>query len=182
VTLREITVKALDEGRIFWCVTDQHGRPCNGGDKSQRIDPPHGDEPGAWSTPVADPLICYRGYHVTTDPIRWSGSLVWLVEVDEVIEEQDDKRLVRRRRALGCVDPDQCVDLRIWAAASRPHLRGANLRGADLYGADLSGADLYGADLCGANLRGADLRGADLSGADLGEWERGPDGYARRTI
>ncbi len=70
------------------------------------------------------------------------------------------------------------------------NLYGANLSGADLYeaylyGANLSGADLYEAYLYGANLSGADLSraylsGANLSGADLGDWERGPDGYARR--
>ena len=43
-----------------------------------------------------------------------------------------------------------------------------------------AGADFSGMDLSGTDLRGADLWGADLSGADLGEWERGPDGFARR--
>jgi len=60
-------------------------------------------------------------------------------------------------------------------------LRGADLSGAYLRGADLRGADLSGAYLRGAYLRGADLRGADLRGADLGDWERGPDGFARRV-
>ena len=55
-----------------------------------------------------------------------------------------------------------------------------NLYGAYLSGANLSGASLSGADLSGADLSGADLYGASLSGADLSDWERGPDGYARR--
>jgi len=58
-------------------------------------------------------------------------------------------------------------------------LSGANLSGCDLYGADLSGAYLSG-DLSRAELYGANLSGANLSGANLGEWERGPDGMARR--
>jgi len=63
-------------------------------------------------------------------------------------------------------------------------LAGANLRGADLTGASLAGADLdraklRGADLTGASLAGADLDRASLAGANLGDWERGPDGYAR---
>jgi hypothetical protein len=72
------------------------------------------------------------------------------------------------------------------------NLRLANLYGADLYGADLGranlyganlyGANLYGADLGGANLYGANLYGADLGGANLGDWERDPDGYARRKV
>jgi hypothetical protein len=76
------------------------------------------------------------------------------------------------------------------------YLGGAYLRGAYLRGANLCGADLCGADLCRANLRVADLSGsklsvadlsfaylggANLSGANLGNWERGPDGFARRV-
>jgi hypothetical protein len=62
---------------------------------------------------------------------------------------------------------------------------GANLRYADLRGADLRRANLRGANLRGANLGGADLRranlgDADLRGANLDNWERGPDGFARR--
>ena len=41
-------------------------------------------------------------------------------------------------------------------------------------------ANLGGANLGGANLGGAYLGGANLDGAYLGDWERGPDGYARR--
>ena len=63
-------------------------------------------------------------------------------------------------------------------------LAGANLRGADLTGASLAGADLdraklRGADLTGGSLAGAALDRASLAGANLGDWERGPDGYAR---
>jgi len=122
--IQAIMRTALAEGRLYWCVTDQYGRPCNGGDRSQRL------VLGEWSEPVANPVICRRGYHVTTDPLRWSGSLVWLVEADEILASDDDKRLVRRRRPLACVDPDLCVDVRVWVAASRPYLYGADLRGA----------------------------------------------------
>jgi uncharacterized protein YjbI with pentapeptide repeats len=79
-------------------------------------------------------------------------------------------------------------------------LSGTNLRGAYLNGANLSCADLTGADFRGANLNKANLSRADfrranfrrvslseanlneanLSGANLGDWERGPDGFARR--
>ena len=166
-TIQKIAARALDEGRLFWCVTDQYGRPCNGGDKTQRIDPPKGQKPGAWSVPVEDPRICSCGYHVTTKPWAWAGSLVWLVEVDAVLATQGNKLLVQRRRALACVDPDHCVDLSIFVAASRPYLEDANLRDANLRDADLRGADLRGANLRDANLRDANLRGADLEGADL---------------
>jgi Pentapeptide repeats (8 copies) len=39
--------------------------------------------------------------------------------------------------------------------------------------------DLSRADLSGADLSRADLSGARLSRADLGNYERGPDGFAR---
>ena len=68
------------------------------------------------------------------------------------------------------------------ANMSGANMRGANLRGADLRGANMRGANLRGADLRDANLRGADMRDAYLTGAYLGQWERGPDGYARRRI
>jgi len=60
------------------------------------------------------------------------------------------------------------------------NLQGAYLQGVDLRWANLRGANLYRADLEGANLYMADLQGAYLQGADLGDWERGPDGLARR--
>ena len=43
-----------------------------------------------------------------------------------------------------------------------------------------AGIDFSEMDLSRADLWGADLRDANLSGANLGEWERGPDGMARR--
>ncbi len=46
---------------------------------------------------------------------------------------------------------------------------------------NLERADLGRANLRGANLEGANLREAYLRGADLGNWERGPNGYARKV-
>ena len=103
---------------------------------------------------------------VTDAYCRRQRSSRWLIVTD------DEGNLV----------PSDC-----WAGAdfrnmdlSGAHLSGADLAGADLSGADLSGADLVGVDLSRADLSGADLTGAYLFGANLGEWERGPDGYARR--
>jgi len=146
-----------------------------------------------WAPPVeGTPELCVRGYHATTDPLRWQGCTVSLVEVKMVFARQGDKVVCRSLRELERVNPRQCVDVRLWVAASRPFLveanldgadlRGANLDGANLYGADLRGAnlyraglvradlvraDLYGANLVEANLYGADLRGANLDGANL---------------
>ena len=87
-----------------------------------------------------------------------------------------------------------CANL-TYASLSDANLTYANLAGADLTRANLTGVNLYGAslphanlydanltqaDLTGANLYSANLAGAYLTGTNLGEWERGPDGYARR--
>ena len=185
---------ALAEGRLSWRVTDAQGRPCNGGDA----------EPlplGEWSPTIEDAVLCRRGWHTTSDPVRWQGVRVWLVEGDGLVGEDEDKRAWKRIRPLAEVDPQQSICNRIRVAAMRPNLAGANLtvayltganlsganfaraylRGANLARAYLRGANLTGADLRGANLAGADLRGADLTGASLDGWERGPDGYARRV-
>jgi Pentapeptide repeats (8 copies) len=58
-------------------------------------------------------------------------------------------------------------------------LSGANLSGANLTWANLGVADLTRVNLSGANLSAANLSGADLWGANLGNYERGPDGFAR---
>jgi hypothetical protein len=73
----------------------------------------------------------------------------------------------------------------IGANLTKGNLTNANLSEANLYRADLSKTNLTRADLTGANLRGADLTEANLTEADLtraalGDWERGPDGIARR--
>jgi uncharacterized protein YjbI with pentapeptide repeats len=71
------------------------------------------------------------------------------------------------------------------ASLNKVDLSGAKLHGASLYKADLSGANLSGASLNGTSLSCADLEGANLNGTDLfwanlRDWERGPDGFARR--
>jgi hypothetical protein len=68
---------------------------------------------------------------------------------------------------------------------SEANLRGANLSYETLYETDLSKANLEGTNLRWANfnkasLSEANLYKANLNGANLGDWERGPDGYARR--
>ena len=162
---------ALGEGRLSWRVTDQHGRPANGGS----ADP---IPIGRWSRAVEKPQICRQGWHTTADPLRWRGCRVWLVEGAGLVESDGDKLCWRRIRPLGEVDPQTSgqFDPQIWLRCS-PILRGADLSGADLSGANLRNTDLFGAnlrdaDLFGANLRGADLRCAylcntDLCGADL---------------
>ena len=151
---------ALAEGRLGWRVTDAHGRPCNGGDA----------EPiplGEWSPTIEDAVLCQHGWHTTSDPVRWKGSRVWLVEGDGLVGTEGDKFCFERIRPLAEVDPRQSICQRVRVAAMRTNLRGADLHGADLHGACLTGADLTGANFEGADLRGAALLGANFEGADL---------------
>jgi uncharacterized protein YjbI with pentapeptide repeats len=92
------------------------------------------------------------------------------------------ERLIPAHSMAGC--RLRGVDL-FGADLRRADLRGADLRRANLEWVDLRRADLRRVDLRGANLEWADLRGANLceanlEGVDLVEWERGPDGFARK--
>ena len=163
---------ALSEDRLWFRVCNRYRRPCNGGNKSFSHEPAIGDKPGSWTTKIDNPKMCSRGYHVTKDPLKWSGEFVCLVEVDQVVDVDNDKAVCGSFRELGLVDPEKCIDPRVYVACLRSDLSSADLRGADLCDAGLRGADLIGAnlsyaDLGGADLRDTDLRGADLSGADL---------------
>ena len=168
---KRAALKALKERRLFWRVSDQYGRSCNGGDRSFRLSPAIEGRCGEWSPRIDGEVeVCECGYHATSDPLKWRGLRVALVEVREIEGSLEDKVVCRQFRELGVVEPWECIDIRIWVAATRPHLSRA----------DLSGAYLSRANLSRANLSGADLSGAYLSGADLEGWERGDDGYAKR--
>ena len=177
--LREAAATANEEGRLFFRCTDHDGRPCNGGIA----------EPlplGEWSARISNPKICYRGWHLTSDPIIWRGSRLWLVEGEDLAASDVYRIPYSEKTCWGRIRPLAEVTThsikRIRAAAMRPNLSRADLRGADLgyanlqatdlgyanlRGADLQYAYLGGADLWRANLRGANLYHADLRGADL---------------
>ena len=159
---------ALSRGVCFYRTSDQYGRSCNGGDRSFRPDPPcTATRPGKWTATIDDPKICNRGYHATTDPVRWSGCRVSVVEVDRVAGRENDKIVCGAFRELAIVDPEKCVDPRIYVAANRPYLSLANLSLANLSQANLSHADLSHADLSQANLSQANLYHANLYHANL---------------
>ena len=111
---------------------------------------------------------------------------------DDDVTDAYCRRQISGRRLVATDDAGRFVPPDCWAGAdfrnmnlSGVYLFKANLSGANLCGANLSGAYLFKANLSGAclfkaNLSWACLIKVDLSGADLGEWERGPDGYARR--
>jgi hypothetical protein len=158
-SLRRAAVRAHAEGRLAWRVTDQHGRPCNGGTSEPAL------AIGEWS-PVREVAVCCVGWHVTTEPHRYVGSRVWLVEGRGEHETIGDKTVWSQIRPLAEVDPALCIDPRVFVRCA-PDLAGADLLGADLASANLRGADLLGADLASANLASANLASADLASADL---------------
>ena len=93
-------------------------------------------------------------------------------EIAALQDEADPRRLKRIRVQWGPL-------AELWLARdSRGHV-GWLRRKKVVPRIDLVGANLGGANLVGANLDGANLDGADL---DLCDWERGPDGYARRKV
>jgi hypothetical protein len=176
-----IALKALEEGRLWYRITDQYGRSCNGG-APVVLPPSSSGVPGEWLPRIEEVMICNQGYHVTNDPIKWKGCLVTLVEIDQAVERNEDKAVCHTMRELCVISPESCIDPRLYCVVKgRFNLEGADLRGADLRGANLEGANLGGANLRGAYLVGAYLVGAYLVGADLeganleGAYLRGAD-------
>src|SRR3990167_8933774 len=151
---------AFAEGRLAWRCTDSEGRPANRG-KAEPL------PIGEWS-PRQEPVLCKSGWHTTSEPHRWMGQAVWLVEGRELGGIDDDKSVWAQIRPLARVDPATCTDPQVLVRASGGNLRGADLRGANLREASLRGANLQEANLWGADLREADLQEADLRGVDLG--------------
>lgn len=167
--MKKATLKAIEEGRIAYRCTNQHGSPCNGGSIVEF-------EPDGWAKKIEDPIIdCQRGYHVTREPHRWKGCRVFVVETDRAVTAKE-KQAHRTFRILGEVLHKECIDPKILVRISftlsgenlsLEELSGANLSCANLYCADLCGSSLGYADLCGAILMGARLVGANLSCANL---------------
>jgi len=160
-SLRESAYQAIKEGRLWWRCTDQHGRPDNGG-KAEPL-----TQPGQISEAVA-PILCKSGWHVTSQPHRWRGCRVFMVEgIGQQGDQEEDKTVFEQIRILAEVDPEKCLMASIRARCGRKDLQNADLRNADLRFADLRFADLRNADLRWSDLRRANLRFADLRNADL---------------
>ena len=178
------------------------GGPCHGGSGAY-------PEPGKWTQRV-DPKCCSKGYHLTSDPLKWwkPNSELWIAEPDGKIDgDGGDKAAFQRCRLVKKITKSweylpMFPRIRAFLAASEKSkdrganicwadLSRANLYGANLSRANLSGANLYGADLSGANFYGADLSGANLSGADLSRaycpkykakgWAADRDGYIQKV-
>ena len=143
--------------------------PCHGGAGSY---PP----PGEWTEPISEPVCCSRGYHLTTDPLRWwkPKAALWVAEgrgpLDGDGEDKAAFSSVRRGYRIDWTWPFLPLYPRVrafLAASARSFDPQADVSGADLSGANLSCANLSRANLSHANLSHANLSRAYLSGADL---------------
>ena len=164
------------------------GRSCHGGDYKYPV--------GRWTVHVDSLNCCSRGYHLTTDPLRWwipRAELFLAVPDTSPVGDNTDKAAFHRVKLVQRVTKDWeylCMFSRVraflaasarsfnksaditwanlsWANLSGAHLSGADLSEANLSEANLSKANLYGANLSRANLSEANLSKANLSGAHL---------------
>ena len=101
----------------YWC-SDSHGRPANGGTSDGWF-----AKPGLIQE-VEGPLeICTRGLHITSDPLRWRGSRVWICALHGEVQNEDDKSASLKREIVGEVFPEDCVcNPRIGARLGRKDL------------------------------------------------------------
>ena len=164
----DILTDAVGRGaEIRLCWTGPKGGPVNGG-TGDPAPLPTADAPGEWQPEIPDPILYERGYHTTTDPLRWTGEKLWWCEVSGAGGCEDDKEVWSHRRLLTPVDPRMLLSAsREWVALHRPDLTRANLTGANLTCAQLPGAILFDANLTRADLTRAHLSGVELSSADL---------------
>ena len=146
--------------QLFKILVDD--KPCHGGNGAY---PPIGE----WSVPVPNPKCCERGYHLTSEPLKWykPKSVLYIAEGDGASHSDNgDKIAFERVRLVAKVTRETpnlsaYPQLRLYLAlVERSNDRDADISWADLSGANLSRANLSDADLSGANLSGADLSGA----------------------
>lgn len=95
-----------EEKKVWYKVLDSNLRSFNGGEFDYT--PYIGT--GVSLPVVADPILCRRGYHFTTDPMQWPAVGMRVFEVivakgDGPAEWQDDKGVFRSGR-LGDERPD----------------------------------------------------------------------------
>lgn len=88
---------------IRFKVLTADGCSAHGGDFTWSL--PMDGHPGDWTPRIDHPVMCRRGYHLTTDPMRWplTGMRVFEAEHDGVVDTEFDKtvhhqvRLIRER-------------------------------------------------------------------------------------
>ena len=164
--MKNIINKALEENRLGYKNMTHHGQSCNGGTLDNRPYYPKNGKPGKWLPEIDDISECLRGYHVTLDPLAWAGNQVALIETRTPIT-QHNKQVVSTYRILKILQPEDCINIRLWVRINFPFFRHADLRHADLRHANLRDANLWDANLRDADLRDANLRNANLRHANL---------------
>jgi hypothetical protein len=96
-------------------VLDSLGRSQNGGDLQWSLP---GTEPGEWHEVTGRVVVCARGLHLTSDPVKWwkPGARIFLAEGDgECSTELDsDKRAFARARLVRECSADELAAVRIY--------------------------------------------------------------------
>jgi hypothetical protein len=176
-----ITTEAKIIVPLFKVLVD--GKSCHGGDAEW---PPVGE----WTVRI-EPICCFKGWHLTTDPLRWwtPRATLWLCEAEMPISgDGSDKasfRSVRRIMEITHAWPYLSMFPRVRcfiAASMRSHDANMDISAFTLNGANLAGANLAGANLNGANLNGAYLNSANLNGANLSGAYRPEGGINRYEV
>ena len=140
-------LKALKSNdTVAFVLTDQHGRPSNGGSGTTcKAGAVHKE------TGKLEGLCCQGVLHGTLEPKKWHGCRVWIAVFKAPVIKETDKLGSKRREIIGEVLPKEAM---VWGVAVKTGRK-------DLSNADLSNADLSNADLSNADLRNADLRTRD---------------------
>lgn len=91
-------------------------KSCHGGEQVWPL--PTADGPGEWLEFSGDLVPCKKGYHVTTDPLKWydrSELSVYEAEVDgEIVPCQDDKSVCRKVRLVRRLGDNELADFNIF--------------------------------------------------------------------
>jgi len=100
------------------------GSPVNGGSGKWKL--PRGKRPGAWMPPVASPVACERGYHLTDAAhlLGWlrTGAAVYEAEGRGAADNQSDKTAFAEARLLRLVGVASEKVLRLYAADCAEHV------------------------------------------------------------
>ena len=100
----EIKVKPplgiMPERQLFKVLVSN--KSCHGGDFDWTPYLPTGNLPGKWTPTAEDAKICYRGWHLTVEPMKWLkvGMQVYRAEGSVVAGIQDDKHCFMSVRLL----------------------------------------------------------------------------------
>jgi len=98
--------------RTLYKVTGPNGESIHGGTFTYDLPTLNDDgtwAPGEWTPKIESVRVCHRGYHLTTDYVKWLklGCLIWTAEGRGGEDTEDDKTAFGESRCLAGVDKPQ---------------------------------------------------------------------------